>query len=76
MSRRHAVSVEVANLTDVERQLLDLTIAVLSDPALIDSKQAVLEGRLAMKVEGDEVVWIDPQELETKAGYVLTEDRR
>lgn len=76
MSRRYAVSVEVANLTHVERVLLDTTIALLSDPKLIDAKTKVLDGRLALKVEGDEVVWINPEELEVRAGNVLVEDLR
>lgn len=61
---RFAVLVQVANLTEVEKALLDTTIAVLTDPALEGAKRELLHGRLALRVEGDEVVWINPEELE------------
>lgn len=64
MSARHAVLVEVANLSDTEKDLLCTTIAVLTDPALGRYRKDLIAGRLALTVEEGEVVWINPSELQ------------
>lgn len=56
---RHAVMVEVCNLTAPEKDLLSTTIALLSDPKLAKAKRDLMDGRLAMVMEAGEVTWME-----------------
>ena len=57
IEERHSVLVRVCNLTEAERDLLQTTIAVLRDPGLSGIRNALMEGRVAMVMEGGEVTW-------------------
>lgn len=60
--RRHAVLVQVCNLTDEGKELLNTVIAILTDPALERAREELLDGRMALQMDGGEVTWINPGE--------------
>lgn len=59
---RYAISVEVGNLDEVERDFLNTIIAVLTVRALGLQRQALRSGKLAIYIDGDEVTWFSPEE--------------
>jgi hypothetical protein len=60
---RHAVLVQVANLSACEKTLLDTVIAILTDPALARARSDLMEGRMALAMEAGEVTWVDGPEV-------------
>jgi hypothetical protein len=62
--RRYAVDLSLANLSWSERDLVNSVVALLSDPALEEQRRKVVEGEVAIAMEGGEVTWIPTSELE------------
>jgi hypothetical protein len=59
---RYAVSLELVNLDEVERDLVNTLVAVLTDPALAAARQSLREGRIVLAIEHGEVIWTEPKE--------------
>jgi hypothetical protein len=59
---RYALSVEVSNIDEVERDYLNTLIAILTDPAMSQHRCDLRHGRISLMIDGDEVTWIDPRE--------------
>lgn len=57
--RRHDFMVWLANLTEVERVYIDTAVAIFADPALARARADLLAGRLALRIDGDEVAWME-----------------
>ncbi len=51
--------VEVANLTELERDGLSTLIAVLSDPEMQEFREAFLRGDLVLAIDDGEVVLME-----------------
>ena len=61
---RFAVSLELVNLTQTERDLVNTMVALLSDPKLSFHRSQMLAGKMALVVEDGEVTWVDaPQDV-------------
>lgn len=70
-SIRYAVSVEVANLTEPERDALNSLIALLTDPQLRRDRGEFLRGRTCLVVESGVVTWADAPAAEPMFAEVL-----
>lgn len=66
MSRRD-FQMHLPNLDDVEHDLVATLVAVLTDPGCASERKALRAGELALVVDGDEVTWIAPHEMEVVA---------
>lgn len=60
---RHAIYVEVANLTELEKEGLSTLIAVLSDPAMEDIRGRFMSGELVLAIDGGEVALIERDQI-------------
>lgn len=54
---RTSVQVQVANLTETERDVLQGFVAVFSDPALAGIRRAFLSGRMVLEVDDGIPTW-------------------
>jgi hypothetical protein len=53
---RYAVSLELVNLTETERDVVNSFVAVMADPGLRKVREQFVAGRIALVVEDGEVV--------------------
>lgn len=54
---------DLINQEPAEHALLSTLVAVMTDPALSGARTRLLNGELAMVIEGEDVSWINPCEL-------------
>lgn len=57
MSARYAVLVEVANLSEAERDALNSMIGMLTDPGLNGLRRRFVRGEVGLCLEDGDVTW-------------------
>lgn len=60
---RQQVADALADLDEVERAFLATVTSVLLDPAMSESRRRLREGEITLAIEGDEVTWIDTDQV-------------